>query len=268
MQGNNDVWKYQEECMGTVQFDFSGEVVIVTGGSRGLGLEIAEAFGRAGAAVVITARRVQWLNEAEQQLKSQGISVLPLICDVTNPTSVEQVVQQAIATYGKIDVLINNAGQVWSAPAEQMPLERWQQVINTNITGTFLMAQAVGRHMLEREKGAIVSISSIAGLRGGEVNFIGYNASKAAIINLTRALAVEWGPRHIRVNCLAPGFFRTRLTEGLLAQGAEEHVARTSPLGRIGKAGELAPSVLFLASEGASYITGQVLPIDGGSTAK
>lgn len=254
--------------MGTVQFDFNGEVIFITGGSRGLGLEIAEAFGRAGAAVVITARREQWLNEAEQQLKDQGISALSLVCDVTNPTSVEQAVQQAITTYGKIDVLVNNAGQVWTAPAEQMPFERWQQVINTNVTGCFLLSQSVGKHMLERKKGVIVNISSIAGLRGGEVNFIGYNASKAAIINLTRALAVEWGPRNIRVNCLAPGFFRTRLTEALLLQGAEEQVARTSPLGRIGQPGELAPSVLFLASDGASYITGQVLAIDGGSTAK
>jgi len=254
--------------MGTVQFDFRGEVAVVTGGSRGLGLEIAEAFGRAGAAVVITARREQWLREAEQQLKDQGISVLALVCDVTNPASVEQVVQQTIVTYGKIDVLVNNAGQVWAAPAEQMPLARWQQVIDTNITGTFLVSQSVGKQMLLREKGTIVSIASIAGLRGGEVNFIGYSASKAAIINLTRALAVEWGPRHIRVNCLAPGFFRTRLTEGILAQGAEAQVANTSPLGRIGQPGEIAPAVLFLASEGASYITGQVLPIDGGGTAK
>src|SRR5579883_2211424 len=141
MPENKDVCDDQEDFMGTVQFDFSGEVALITGGSRGLGLEIAEAFGRAGASLVITARREQWLKEAEQQLKDQGVSVLALTCDVTNPASVEQVVQQAIATYGKIDILVNNAGQVWATPAEQMPLERWQQVINTNVSGTFIVSQ-------------------------------------------------------------------------------------------------------------------------------
>ena len=254
--------------MGTIHFDFNGEVVLVTGGSRGLGLQIAEAFGRAGASVVITARREQWLEPAEKHLRDQGITVLALRCDVTHPAEVEHVVEQALATHSKIDILVNNAGQVWAEPSIQMPLERWQQVLETNLTGTFLVSQAVGRHMLERQKGIIINMASIAGLSGGEVPFIGYSASKAAIMNLTRALAVEWGPRGIRVNCLAPGFFRTRLTQGLLDQGAEAHTRATTPLGRIGRAGELAPAILFLASEGASYITGQVLPIDGGATAK
>lgn len=254
--------------MGTVQFDFSGEVALVTGGSRGLGLEIAEAFGRAGASVVITARREQWLSEAEKQLKDQGISVQALVCDVAEPASVEQLVQQAQAAYGKIDILVNNAGLTWGAPAESMPLERWRQVIDANITGTFLMSQVVGRHMIERNKGVVVSVASIAGLSGGQANTVGYNASKAAVINFTRALAVEWAAHNIRVNCIAPGLFRTRMTEGIIALGAETVVANTTPLARIGKPGELAPAVLFLASEGASYITGQVLPIDGGRTAQ
>jgi len=253
--------------MGTVSFDFKDEVVVVTGGSRGLGLEIAHAFGQAGAKVVVTARREQWLNEAEKFLKDEGVAVDAMICDVANASSVEQLVQQTLQNNSKIDVLVNNAGLTWGAPAETMPLERWQQVIDANITGTFLMSQAVGRHMLERKKGAIVNVASIAGLGGGQLNTVGYNASKAAVINLTRALAIEWAARGIRVNAIAPGLFRTRMSE-ILVQRAEAANIPVAPLGRIGKPGELAPTVLFLASEGASYITGQVIAIDGGRSAQ
>src|SRR5437899_2938158 len=253
--------------MGTVSFNFSGEVALVTGGSRGLGLEIAQAFGAAGATVVITARREQWLNEAEKLLRDHGVSVHAMICDVADVTSVEQAVQQTLAACGKIDVLVNNAGLTWGAPAETMPLERWRQVIEANITGTFLMSQVVGRHMLERNKGAIVNVASIAGLGGGQLQTVGYNASKAAVINLTRALAVEWGARGIRVNAIAPGMFRTRMTEAIIELAEGIYNAMT-PMGRIGQPGELAPTVLFLASEGASYITGQVIAIDGGRTAQ
>ncbi len=253
--------------MGTVNFDFKGEIVMVTGGSRGLGLEIAHAFGKAGAKVVITARREQWLIEAEKILKDEGIAVDVMICDVADAASVEQMVQQTIEKNSKIDVLVNNAGLTWGAPAESMPLERWRQVIDANITGTFLMSQAVGRSMLEHKKGAIVNVASIAGLGGGQLNTVGYNASKAAVINLTRALAIEWAARGVRVNAIAPGLFRTRMSE-VLVQRAEAANVPVAPLGRIGKPGELAPTVLFLASEGASYITGQVVAIDGGRSAQ
>src|SRR6266516_3798906 len=253
--------------MGTVSFDFKGEVVVVTGGSRGLGLEIAHAFGQAGAKVVITARREQWLKEAENFLKDQGIAVDAMTCDVADANSVELLVQKTLQNNSKIDVLVNNAGLTWGAPAETMPLDRWKQVIDANITGTFLMSQAVGRHMLERNKGAIVNVASIAGLRGGQLNTVGYNASKAAVINLTRAVASEWAARGIRVNAIAPGLFRTRMSE-VLVQRAEAANAPVAPLGRIGHPGELAPTVLFLASEGASYITGQVVAIDGGRSAQ
>ena len=253
--------------MGTVSFNFKGEVVVVTGGSRGLGLEIAHAFGQAGAKVVISARREQWLKEAENFLKDQGIAVDAMTCDVADANSVELLVQKTLQNNSKIDVLVNNAGLTWGAPAETMPLDRWKQVIDANITGTFLMSQAVGRHMLERNKGAIVNVASIAGLRGGQLNTVGYNASKAAVINLTRALAIEWAARGIRVNAIAPGLFRTRMSE-VLVQRAEAANAPVAPLGRIGHPGELAPTVLFLASEGASYITGQVVAIDGGRSAQ
>ncbi len=253
--------------MGTVQFDFKGEVALVTGGSRGLGLEIAQGFGAAGATVVITARREQWLAEAERTLKEQGVTVHSMMCDVADAASVQQAVQQTLDTCGKIDILVNNAGLTWGAPAETMPLERWKQVIDANITGTFLMSQAVGRHMLERGKGAIINVASIAGLGGGQLQTVGYNSSKAAVINLTRSFALEWAARGIRINAIAPGMFRTRMTEAILDR-AEAVVAGTTPLGRIGQPGELAPVVLFLASEGASYITGQVVPIDGGRSAQ
>jgi len=253
--------------MGTVTYNFAGEVALITGGSRGLGLEIAQAFGAAGATVVITARRAQWLDAAEQQLKEQGVTVHAMICDVSDASSVEQLVQRTLETCGKIDILVNNAGLTWGAPAETMPLERWRQVIEANITGTFLMSQCVGRHMLERGKGAIVNVASIAGLSGGQHNTVGYNSSKAAVINLTRSLAAEWGSRGIRVNAIAPGMFRTRMSEGLLER-VEGMYTATTPLRRIGQPGEVAPVVLFLASDSASYVSGQVVPIDGGRTAQ
>src|SRR5437899_11814419 len=161
--------------------------------------------------------------------------------DVDDAASVEQAVQQTLTACSKIDILVNNAGLTWGAPAETMPLDRWRQVIDANITGTFLMSQVVGRHMLERNKGAIVNVASIAGLGGGQLQTVGYNASKAAVINLTRALAIEWAGRGIRGSAVAPAMFRTRMTEAILDR-AEAVVAGTMPMGRIGQAGGLGPT--------------------------
>src|SRR2546428_9796237 len=193
--------------MGTVSFDVEGEVVVVTGGSRGLGLEIAHAFGYAGAQVVITARREQWLTEAEKFLKERAISAYAMTCDVADASSVEQTVRQILEKCGKIDVLINNAGLTWGAPAESMPLERWRQVIDANITGTFLMSQVVGRHMLERNKGVIVNVASIAGFGGGQLITVGYNASKAAVFKYKRVLVEGTAGGGIHGNAVAADTF-------------------------------------------------------------
>ena len=251
-------------------FDLSGKIALVTGGSRGLGLEMATALGDAGARVVITARREQWLKSAEEELGAKGLEILALTCDVSNPDDVNAAVRTTIDRFGRLDVLINNAGISWGEPVETMPLDKWRQVFDTNAVGCFLMSQAAGNEMLRAGNGgAIVNITSVAGMIGldaGVLDAVGYSASKGAIITLTRDLAVKWAPRGIRVNAIAPGFFDTRLSHGLL-QKTQEKIEKTTPMGRIGKPGELGGVAVFLASAAASYVTGQVLAVDGGMTA-
>ena len=251
-------------------FDLTGKVALVTGGSRGLGLEMATALGEAGASLVITARREQWLAPAEEGLRAKGLSAVAVTCDVSNPEQVNATVKAAVERFGRLDILINNAGISWGEPVETMALAKWREVFDTNAVGCFLMSQAAGNEMLRLgHGGAIVNIASVAGLVGLDTDVldaVGYSASKGAIIALTRDLAVKWAKRGIRVNAIAPGFFDTRLSHALLEK-TQQRVEKTTPMGRIGKPGELSGAVVFLASAAASYVTGQVLAVDGGMTA-
>ncbi len=250
-------------------FDLSGRAALVTGGSRGLGREIAEGLGEAGAAVALTARREEWLREAERTLRDRGIDCLAVACDISRPEAVRALVEAAAARFGKIDILVNNAGATWGAPVLEMPLDQWQRVLDTNLTGSFLVTQAVGRLMIDRRYGKIINIASIAGLAGNPpevLDTIGYSAAKGGLIAFTRDLAVKWAPHNVYVNAIAPGFFRTRMTESLLDRN-QERIEAQIPLGRIGRPGELKGVAVFLASAASDYITGQIIPVDGGRTA-
>jgi NAD(P)-dependent dehydrogenase (short-subunit alcohol dehydrogenase family) len=251
-------------------FDLTGKVALVTGGSRGLGLDMSTGLGEAGASLVITARREQWLKTAEAELRAKGISCAAVSCDVSDPDQVHAAVKAATDRFGRLDILVNNAGISWGEPIETMAVEKWRQVFDTNAMGCFLMSQAAGREMLRAGRGGsiinIASVAGIAGLPSDVLDAVGYSASKGAIITLTRDLAVKWGPRGIRVNAIAPGFFDTRLSHSLLEKTLTK-VEKTTPMGRIGQPGELAGVAVFLASAAASYVTGQVLAVDGGLTA-
>ena len=247
-------------------FDLSGKAALVTGGSRGLGLEIASGLVEAGARVAITARRDSWLRTAGDELRALGASPLVLQCDVANPDQVRTAVSATIAEFGRIDILINNAGISWAAPAEDMPVEKWQAVMDVNASGPFFMCQAVGREMIAAGGGKIINIASVAGLVGSSprvLDAVGYSASKGALIALTRDLAVKWARHGITVNAVAPGYFHTRMTEGVIAKSLPE-IEASIPMGRLGRAGELKGAAVFLSSRASDYLTGHVLNIDGG----
>jgi NAD(P)-dependent dehydrogenase (short-subunit alcohol dehydrogenase family) len=246
-------------------FDLTGRVAIVTGGSRGLGQEMAEGLGEAGAQLMICARRDEWLTPAVAELRAQGLTVEGALCDVAKPADVQRVVDQTVARFGKVDILVNNAGISWGDEPETMPVEKWQKVIDVNLTGAFLFAQAAGRDMLKRQWGRIINVASIAGLHTS-VNgphYVGYAASKAGLMGLTRELAGNWGRQGIRVNAIAPGFFPSRLTEAVLAK-AEQSLKASCPIPRSGMEGELKGVAVFLAADASNYITGQVIVVDGG----
>ncbi|MGZ5492044.1 MAG: 3-oxoacyl-ACP reductase FabG, partial [Thermoanaerobaculia bacterium] len=248
-------------------FDLTGRVAIVTGGSRGLGFEIAEGLAEAGASLMLCARREQWLTPAIDEMRKRGVRVEGNLCDVTDPKQVESVVSDTIAKFGKVDILINNAGVSWGERPEAMSLEQWKRVLDTNLTGAFLFAQAAGREMLKAKSGAIVNVASVSGLKSSThgPHFAGYAASKAGLMGLTRELAASWGPDGIRVNAIAPGYFHSRLADPVI-NIVEPSIKQRNPIPRVGNAGEIKGAVVFLASNASSYITGQIIVIDGGST--
>jgi len=252
-------------------FSLVGKVAVVTGGSRGLGLEMAEGLGEAGARVVVSGRRQPWLDDAVAGLRKVGIEAEGFAGSVTEPEDVAALVEHAVSTFGSIDILVNCAGISWGAPTLDMPLQQWQRVMDTNATGTFLVSQAVARQMVRQGGGGrIINVASLAGLVGtnpSRLSAVGYSASKAAVVGLTRTFATHLAEHGILVNAIAPGFFPSRMTEGLLQAVGEERMGRDAPLGRIGRPGELKGVCVFLAAPASSYITGQVIAVDGGATA-
>jgi len=246
-------------------FDLTGRVAIVTGGSRGLGQEMAEGLAEAGAKLMLCARRQEWLTPTVTEMRARGYQVEGALGDVSNPADVQAVVDATLKAFGRIDILINNAGLSWGESPEKMPLDKWQKVLDANLTGAFLFSQAVGREMLKQGYGRIINIASVAGLQAS-VNgphYVGYAASKAGLMGLTRELAASWGRQGIRVNAIAPGFFHSRLADAAIAI-AEPGIKQFSPIPRVGAPGELKGVAVFLASDASNYITGQTIVVDGG----
>jgi gluconate 5-dehydrogenase len=249
--------------------DLSGKVALVTGGSRGLGLQIAEALGEMGAKLALTARKSEELAQAKEHLERMHIEVLTLPCDHSKAASIQPVIEKIMQHYGQIDVLVNNAGTTWGAPAEEHPLEAWEKVMGLNVNGLFLTTQLVGKlSMIPRRYGRIVNIASIAGLLGNDMRLqrsLAYNTSKGAVVNMTRALAAEWGQYNITVNAIAPGFFPSKMTQWILGQIGEATVAQT-PLARLGGEEDLKGLATLFASDAAAHITGQIVAVDGGAS--
>ena len=248
-------------------FDLTGRAAIVTGGSRGIGKEMAEGLAEAGANLMLCARRAEWLDETVEEFRGRGFDVKGKVCDVSKPDEVRAVVDETVSNFGAVDILVNNAGISWGAMPEDMPLEKWQQVLDVNLTGCFLFAQAAGREMLKRGSGSIINIASIAGLTSSANGpfYAGYVASKAGLIGLTRELAASWGRKGIRVNAIAPGFFHSRLADAVI-DFYERSIQENNVIPRVGNEGELKGVAVFLASDASSYITGQTIAVDGGMT--
>jgi gluconate 5-dehydrogenase len=249
-------------------FNLEGKTALVTGGSRGLGLQIAEALGEAGARVMLTSRKAADLEESVAHLTGRGVQACWTAADASDAAQVQRVCEEAMQQLGRIDILVNNAGATWGAPAEEHPLDAWDKVMSLNVRSLFVFSQAVARaSMIPAKSGRIINVASIAGLGGnrpGTMSTIAYNTSKGAVVNFTRALAAEWGRHGITVNALAPGFFPSKMTKGVLAQLGAENLARHAPLNRLGDDDDLKGAALLFASAAGKHITGQILAVDGG----
>src|SRR5690625_5406084 len=249
-------------------FKLDGKTAIVTGGGRGLGAQIAEAYAEAGANVVVCSRKIEACEEMSEKLKKKGVDSLAFKCDVTKVEYIKNVVNKTKEHFGSIDILVNNSGATWGTTVEDTPHEAWEKVINVNVNGTFYMSQEVGKVMIEQKSGKIINISSIAGF-GGTPSFmqtIGYNTSKGAVMTFTQDLAAKWGQHIINVNALAPGFFPTKMSEVLIEHG-KEIILEATPLRRLGNDSDLKGAALFLASQASDYVSGDILTVDGGAHA-
>jgi gluconate 5-dehydrogenase len=255
----------------TELFDLTGKTALITGGSRGLGLQMAQALGEQGAKLVISSRKQNELDEAIAHLKQHGIDALAIASDLGKEEAPQALAAASLKHLGHVDILINNAGATWGAPAEDHPLEAWDKVMNLNIRSIFQLSQVIGKQsMIPRHYGRIVNIASIAGLGGNgasSMQTIAYNTSKAAVINFTRTLAGEWGQYGITVNAIAPGFFPSKMTKGLLEKLGAEEMAQRAPLRRLGDDEDLKGAVLLFSSNAGKHITGQTLAVDGGVSA-
>jgi NAD(P)-dependent dehydrogenase (short-subunit alcohol dehydrogenase family) len=255
----------------TALFDLSGSTAIVTGGGSGIGRQMAEGLAEAGANLVLCARKAERCEQAAAEIAEQhGVRAIGLGCDVRDPEQVRRVVEATTSELGGVDVVVNNAGTVWGASPEEMPLEGWQKVVDVNLTGVFLFAQAAGRVMIERgDGGTIVNIASVAGLQGGPpeiMNSVVYSTSKGGVISFTRDLACKWAQHGIRVNAIAPGWFPSDMSGYVLDRHADT-LKRHIPLGRFGGPEDLKGAVVFLASKASAYVTGHTLVVDGGESA-